>query len=612
MTGRARFLLLVGVVGALLTGSALAAPVPAERLAAVAIHGGSATTYSGSSAALPARRSFRGAERAVLSPDAELVAYTRRAGDTIEIRVARVDGGQERVVARVRPYDVAIAFSPDGARLAYSHSSASAIATVGVRGTDRRRIRLPAAWKGSRFVSLAYAPDGRRLAVSRTSGDGRAGTLRNELALLELATGRATTLFRPTNPYDMQARPASFTPDGSHVLVDGTHSIRVVPTTPGEDRVLAPPPQSGSDHSPIVSQDGRYVAFARSPYRGVSDVYVVRFDGTELRRVTTTPIPPRGTPKVGSFPLAWSPDARKLLAFRHDRFAIVDVATRASTDLRQVGVRYGIASARWSGTVPEPPKAGTIVFAREDELGGSDLYTVGADGTGLRRLTSNGLSFDPAWSPDGSRIAFTGGHALRRQLYVGNADGSVPLALTAFAPGFVWQPSWYRGGATGLRILFTLYTPGGSDLYAVGSDGRTVAPIAARPEPELNGSFSPDGVLAYDDESGIWVRENGVSRLLHAGTEPQWSPDGRRLAFLLHNGLHGGLVGVIAADGSGYRSLGWGWSPSWSPDGTAIVYATDEGLVAVRADGVGRARRLTRTTGVIRDSSPSWSATAIR
>jgi Tol biopolymer transport system component len=119
-------------------------------------------------------------------------------------------------------------------------------------------------------------------------------------------------------------------------------------------------------------------------------------------------------------------------------------------------------------------------------------------------------------------------------------------------------------------------------------------------------------VLAYDDESGIWVRENGVSRLLHAGTEPQWSPDGRRLAFLLHNGLHGGLVGVIAADGSGYRSLGWGWSPSWSPDGTAIVYATDEGLVAVRADGVGRARRLTRTTGVIRDSSPSWSATAIR
>jgi len=156
----------------------------------------------------------------VLSPDAQLVAYTRRLGGTVEIRAARLSGGSDRLLARTTPFDIALAFSPDGARLAYS--SSAGIDTVTVGGTDRRRLRLPAAWRGSRYSHLAFEPGGRRLLVSRTVGDGRAGTLRNELDALDVATGSATTLFRSPNPYDIQARPVSFTPDGTQVAVDGT------------------------------------------------------------------------------------------------------------------------------------------------------------------------------------------------------------------------------------------------------------------------------------------------------------------------------------------------------------------------------------------------------
>ena len=63
--------------------------------------------------------------------------------------------------------------------------------------------------------------------------------------------------------------------------------------------------------------------------------------------------------------------------------------------------------------------------------GNPELYACNADGTGLKRLTSE-VAFDlhPAWSPDGKRIAFTSGRAGRQKIYVMNADGSDVKKLT--------------------------------------------------------------------------------------------------------------------------------------------------------------------------------------
>lgn len=603
MTKRLLLPLLVAVLAA-------AAPAAAaDRLAAVTLDGGSATVYSGSPSGLPSRHAFRGADRAVLSPDARLLAYTRRVGGTVQIRVGSLAGGGDRLVAQVRPFDIALAFSPDGNRLAYS--SATGIATVAVDGGGRRAVRLPAAWRGSRYPELAFTPDGRRLVISRTTGDGRAGTLKNELVIVELASGRSTILLASPNAYDQQARPKSFTPSGGDVAVDGMGSIMLVQTVAGEDSVITQRPRDGYDHSPLISPDGRSVAFARAPYRGVSDVFVARLDGTQLRRVTTTPIPPRGTAKVGTTPLAWSPDASKLLVFRHDRFEMVDVTTRARTTLRRVGIRYSVASARWFGPSPEAAKTGTIVFSRKDDAGRADLYSIRADGTGLRRLTANGASYDPVWSPDGDRIAFTGGSLRDRQLFTMAPDGSDVVRLTAsHGRRQVFNPSWFRAGPTGLRIAFDYAEPGteNGDLWAIGSDGRTMMPLTETPEREENGSFAPDGTLVYEVSRGLRLRRGGVVTRLGEGHDPKWSPDGRRLLFVAHVGLHGGLIGVAKADGTGFRQLAWGWMPSWSPDGASVVYTTSDGLYVVRADGLGLPRRLTRTPKLIGDFWPSWAA----
>lgn len=315
---------------------------PRERLTAVAVHGAQATVYHG--ADLAPTRSFR-ADRAQLSSDGELIAYTRLVGGRAELRVASAVGSGGRLVARVRPFDIGLAFSPDGRQLALS--SAAGIETTPVAAIRRRSVPLPRAWRGSRYTDLAYAPDGRRLVFSRTWGDGRRGTLRNELGQIDLVTGAATTLYRSENAYDMRSRPASFSPDGAFIAVDGMGGLAIVVSADGSSRTLTHRRPNGYDHSPLVSPDGRLIAFARSPLRGVSDVYLIRPDGTGLRRVTTTPIPSRGTPRVGTTPLAWSPDGTRLLVFRHDRFATVDIEARAITPLRTVGVRYSIAAARW-------------------------------------------------------------------------------------------------------------------------------------------------------------------------------------------------------------------------------------------------------------------------
>ena len=88
------------------------------------------------------------------------------------------------------------------------------------------------------------------------------------------------------------------------------------------------------------------------------------------------------------------------------------------------------------------PDGRTIAFT-----GGSVLYTVHADGTGLRKLTHGpGWNVDPRWSPDGRRILFVGFRdGPGADLFVMNADGSGPRNLThtpgVSEHGASWAPA---------------------------------------------------------------------------------------------------------------------------------------------------------------------------
>ncbi|NMC45788.1 MAG: hypothetical protein GYA52_03065, partial [Chloroflexi bacterium] len=89
----------------------------------------------------------------------------------------------------------------------------------------------------------------------------------------------------------------------------------------------------------------------------------------------------------------------------------------------------------------------------------------------------------PAWSPDGTKIAFNGlvPHSGNTDVYVMNADGSEVRQLTA-APGFDENPAWSPDGS---QIVFQTNRDGNFEIYIMNEDGGDAHPLAADAADEL-------------------------------------------------------------------------------------------------------------------------------
>jgi Tol biopolymer transport system component len=256
--------------------------------------------------------------------------------------------------------------------------------------------------------------------------------------------------------------------------------------------------------------------------------------------------------------------------------------------------------------------SGRIVLSSED-----DVYTANADGTHVRRITSrNGPEFDPAWSPDGSRVVYRDsrrGINHDDEIYVVDADGSNARNLTN-DPGNDWGPDWSPDGST---IVFNSdrdgQPMGGFTMDTDGSHQRRIPTDAWVEYP----AWSPDGsriaFMGGDSaaEYDIWVVDVDGSNLTQLTDSPgpdgwpAWSPDGTRIAFSSVRddcsysdapdcrttgdiGPHHD-VWVVNADGTGLSRVTpeFGQFVTWSPDGRYLLVSGYD-LYVIRPDGTGR------------------------
>ncbi len=260
-----------------------------------------------------------------------------------------------------------------------------------------------------------------------------------------------------------------------------------------------------------------------------------------------------------------------------------------------------------------PGVNGELAFARNS----TTIDLMAADGVA-------GASFDdgyePAWSPDGRRIAFTstrsstpGAPVLHQEIYVMNADGSGVTRVTNNPAQDAVHPAWSPDGR---RIAFTSF----SDIYVANADG-SGSPINLTNDqpPDAQPSWSPDGTrIAYESErdnhAEIIVMNadgSGRARLTNSleNFQPDWSPDGSQIAFT--SGRDGNAeIYVMNADGSAQTNLtndpGPDGEPAWSPDGQQIAFVRDgiEDIFLMNPDGTGQ-HDLTQTP-TRSETHPSW------
>jgi len=377
----------------------------------------------------------------------------------------------------------------------------------------------------------------------------------------------------------------------------------------------------GSQASPAFSPDGNQVAFGE--YEGEDGaIYTALIGGDKPLRLTV---------KSGVCCPTWSPDNRQIafMRFLKKGFSINVISALGGTEkilyTTGLGLRGMCAHLDWS------PDGKLLAFSepRTDRSYNPRITLISLDDLSVRPLTSSiapEYDYQPAFSPDGSRVAFERGSVggLSKDLFVIPVSGGEPRRLT-FDNSWGGSPAWTKDGAD---IVFSSNRGGPMTLWRVSATGGPPRPIAGVSAMAYAPSLSRKGnLLAYEHDTfttGIWRislkdkthLSDRATRLISArgmiNTRPSFSPDGKKVVFESDR-MGFSDIWYCDSDGSNCVQLtslhGTAGTARWSPDGHRIAFEFQSQHyydVYVLEVPDGRPRRLL-TFSEADNGAPNWS-----
>jgi Tol biopolymer transport system component len=513
----------------------------------------------------------------LVSPDGKQIAYRWEGGKDDSIRLIGLDGKRMRVLARREYGDFLRAWSPDGRQIAaihYNYSSDQSVQMVLISAVDGSITSLKSTGWHEPTIG-GFSPDGRFLVYSLPSDDAGNGAVfalavdgSREIPLVQNSANNWGPVWspdgsgvvflssrsgssglwsirvvegRPQGEPELRranvvgTTPLAFTKDGSYYYRAGNvwrdaYTAELDPATLTISKpTLVTDRFVGSNSDPVLSPDGKYVAFlrhvvGRGPGAGQSLIVKSQANGDE-RTVAAAAVVSYGR-------LLWFPDSRSVIvldrANNRPRFLAVDVETSAARTLFEVPFEV------WNTAALSPD--GKALFYTSAELLGSragpgDLKSLRlvrrqldtGDETELHRTQSTGVGFfGLTVSSDGSKLAFSVNVADRkRALMVMPADGGSPREIyrtTVYDLSNNGAMIWTKDGKH--LIVTARCGSGGHQLCAIPAEGGTLRPLGLGMLEITTRMISSDGrrlALTHQTRSPeLWVIRNLLTETARA------------------------------------------------------------------------------------------------
>ena len=238
---------------------------------------------------------------------------------------------------------------------------------------------------------------------------------------------------------------------------------------------------------------------------------------------------------------AWSPDGQEIAYARAPRYLTSDIWVKA---VHEELVPTRITSHKATDKFPSWSPDGKMIAFQSYRTANNDIWLINSDGSGSAIPFTTNAAEDktPIWSPDGEKIAFLSNRSGSYDIWIKSTEGNEPPQQLTNSPGYEENVQW---SSDGQRLAYLDIRRGTFSIF--------VQDISDNSEIQLNTSgeissydWSPNGnFILYQVEYFIVAQQSdgtGEEIQITEGTEPIWSPDGQKIAYVSFDGERYGIT----------------------------------------------------------------------